>query len=246
MSSASLRILSAIGVVVGIAVLADAVVAGVLSNLSVGVLMTYAAGIGITGFSLWLPHLPQPLVACVFGIASAAAIAVSSLFVLGNADTVTHKEDVAIVLGAGIKGDKPTESLQNRLDRAVVYHRRNPQALLVVSGGQGPQESVTEAYAMEQYLLAQGVPAANILKEEYATSTEENFRFSKALLDDAFDDSYTVAFITTDYHISRASAYALRCGFSEVTHAHSATPWYMILPNGLRECLALCKLWVVR
>lgn len=89
--------------------------------------------------------------------------------VYGVRDTVTYEEQAVIVLGAGIKGNQVSRTLQLRLDKTIEYAQKNPNALIVVSGGQGPQETVTEACAMEKYLLENGIRAERILKEEQAT-----------------------------------------------------------------------------
>ncbi len=48
-----------------------------------------------------------------------------------------------------------------RLEAAIAYYERNPKVLLVVSGGQGPQEDISEALAMERYLIERGIPRAD-------------------------------------------------------------------------------------
>lgn len=233
-------------ILLGTGLLMNAALATVLSNFSTGILLVYTLGAVFLLCGAMYTRLHKAVWITLLSGFLVSALAVSALFLYGKADTATHTEDAVIVLGAGVQGDKPTKSLQNRLDRAIRYHAQNPTALIVVSGGQGPQETVTEAHAMEQYLLAHGVPASRILKEDAATSTAENFRFAKDLLDTQFDSGYTVAFITTDYHIFRAAQTAKRFGFEYATHCHSGTPWYMVLPNGLRECLAVGKAWIVK
>ena len=69
----------------------------------------------------------------------------------GYSDNARYNEEAVIVLGAGIRGDKVTYPLKVRLDKAIEYHKKNPEALIVLSGGQGFQETVTEAYAMEHF-----------------------------------------------------------------------------------------------
>ncbi len=238
------HILPSLLILLGTVVLGNAVIATVLSNFSAGVLMTYVLGSLFVLGGIWYASLPKWMLWTIGILAVLITAFVCALFLHGKTDTVTYKENAVIVLGASIKGDKPTKSLQNRLDRAVSYHKQNPDAMIIVSGGKGSQETVTEAYAMEQYLIGQGVPASCILKEDAATSTKENFSYTKALIDEHFGKDCAIAFITTDYHIYRASRYAARAGFSNVTHAHSDTPWYMIVPSGLRECLAVCKMWI--
>ncbi len=233
-------ILPSLFVLLGTVVCINAVIATISSNLSTGIVLTYLIGAALLAWGIAYRFLPTWLTVAVGGALLIVAVCITALFLYGKTDSVTYKEDTVIVLGASIKGDKPTKSLQNRLDRAVSYHAHNPEATIVVSGGKGSGKSVTEAEAMAQYLIAQGVPASRIVKEDAATSTQENFRFSRPLI----DENDSVCFITTDYHIFRASRYATRAGFQTVTHAHSTTPWYMIVPSGLRECLAVGKLWI--
>ena len=166
------------------------------------------------------------------------------LFVFGRFDSVTNTEDAIVVLGCRVRGTEPSKSLQNRLDRAVAYHRANPAALIVVSGGKGDDEDCSEAEAMSTYLQRHGVPASSILLEDRSTSTAENFRFSKPLLDAHFERPYTVAFITNDYHILRASFIARQEGYGAVTHAAAPTPFRSMFAGGLRETCAIAAHWL--
>lgn len=167
------------------------------------------------------------------------------LFGYGRHNNASYREDAIIVLGAGIKGDRPTNVLRTRLDEAVEYHGQNPDAVILVSGGQGPQEITSEAAAMAKYLTERGVPREKILLEDRSTSTFENFTFSKEILDEHFDGDYKVAFISNDFHILRARGMARQVGFEAICHLHSDTPWYNTLPAGLRETLAVAKFWIL-
>ena len=77
------------------------------------------------------------------------------------------------------------------------------------------------------------------------TETEENFIFSKEILDEYFDKDYKIAFVTNDFHIFRSSRFAHLTGFKDATHAHSNTTWYTVVPNGLRECITVLKLLIL-
>ena len=90
------------------------------------------------------------------------------------------------------------------------------------------------------------MPQEKIIKEEQATSTFENFVNSKAILDKLFEGEYETAFVSNEYHIYRASSLARIAGFDSVTHTHSNTMWYTLVPSTLRETLAVVKLWVFR
>ncbi len=167
------------------------------------------------------------------------------LCLYGSSDNVTYDEDSLIILGAGIHGDKVSLPLQYRLDAALEYIDKNPDVLVIVSGGKGFQEDVTEAYAMEKYLVDHGANPDNIIKEENASSTTENFKFSKEILDRRFQGgTYKVATVTNDFHVFRAVKIAEQNGL-EVTHLHGKIPWYTTISNYIRETAAITKLIIL-
>lgn len=243
------KLIGIIAIVFGLAMLINGIVVCALVNISMGTWLTFALGalflaVGIfsqkilsrISKAVWIAFLALLLIGTLF---------FSFLYVFGSFDNADHKEDALIVLGCGVKGDEPGVNLAERLDKALEYHKKNPEAIIVVSGGKGDDENVSEAFAMEQYLIKHGVPEDLIVKEDRATSTEENFKFSKEILDEYFEGEYKVAFITNDFHIYRSLNFARLAGFEDVTHAHSNTTWYTVVPNGLRECITVLKLWVI-
>ncbi len=175
----------------------------------------------------------------------AGLLLVSFIAAYGSSDNATYKEDAVIVLGAAVRGEQVTLPLQYRLDKAVAYHEKNPDALIIVTGGKGLQEDVTEAYAMEKYLISKGVAKDKIIKEEMATSTEENMAFSKEIADRLFEEDYSVLVITNRFHILRSVTMAKNAGFLRVTHMGASLQWYNLISCYLRESLALLKLWVI-
>lgn len=225
----------------GIAVTADGIFMWFTSNFTLGNVCTLLLGAAMIAFGLLQGSLPKPWKAAIIVLFLLVFLALTLLTVWGVSDNVTYEEDAVIVLGAAVRGEVPSGALQDRLDAALQYHKKNPDAAIVVTGGQGPQEDITEALAMERYLISHGVPKELILKEERATSTLENFLYSKELLDAHFEDDYTACFITNEYHIYRAGCFAEQVGFPPLTHAHSSTRWYGLLPGVLRECLAVAK-----
>ncbi len=92
------------------------------------------------------------------------------------------KVEYLIILGAGLKGDVPSEVLKYRLNKAVEYYKKNPDTIFIVSGGQGKDELISEAEAMEIYLSKRGIPIKNIIKEDKSTSTYENLKFSDKII----------------------------------------------------------------
>lgn len=121
--------------------------------------------------------------------------------------------EFVIVLGAGVNGTEPSRSLYERLCAARDYLQTYPDAIAVLSGGQGGGEDISEAECMYRRLIAAGIPAERLRREERATSTEENIAFSLALIRDEFGACpQTVAVVSNEYHLLRASLLAQKDG----------------------------------
>ena len=92
--------------------------------------------------------------------------------------------DTLIVLGAQVNGTKLSNSLKLRLERAKEYLDENPETIAVVSGGKGSGEEISEAEAMYEYLVSQGIDETRLIKEDRSTNTNENLKYSLALLEE--------------------------------------------------------------
>lgn len=242
--------LKVILILLGITIFLNGVIMSFITNMNTGYILTILLGLIILLYGIFFRRINEglhDLIKCILLLALLIVVCFSSfLFVYGSIDNVNYHEDAVVVLGAGLRGDTPTVTLLERLNVALEYYQKNPEAIIVVSGGQGPQETVTEAYAMEKYLISQGVPQEVIIKEDKSTSTYENFVYSKELLDELFDGEYNVAFVTNEYHVYRAGGISKLAGIDNVTHVHSSTRWYSVLPGTLRECLAVAKFWIFK
>ncbi|WP_128379030.1 YdcF family protein [Streptomyces cavernae] len=129
---------------------------------------------------------------------------------------IRRNVDFVVVLGSGlIGGSRVPRLLANRLDRGrKVYEaqaaRGNPP-VLVTSGGQGTDEDLPEADAMADYLVQRGVPEDRIQREDRSRTTEENLRFSKAIMQELKPD-YRCLVVTNNFHVLRAALTARRTG----------------------------------
>ncbi|MFE2376173.1 YdcF family protein [Streptomyces sp. NPDC059398] len=186
---------------------------------------TVAALAGYTGF----------LFLCYLGYA----------FVYGRL-YIPRKADYVVVLGSGLAGGvTPPPLLTNRLDRGrKVYERlvaRGRRPVLLVSGGQGPDEKVPESHAMADYLVGCGIPAAAIEREDRSASTDENLRFSAEIMEKARPD-YRCTIVTSNYHAFRAAVSARRAGVrGHVVGAPTAA--YFWPSATIREFVALFVLY---
>ena len=122
--------------------------------------------------------------------------------------------DYIIVLGAGVNGKTPSLSLVNRLDAALIYLEDNPETVVIVSGGQGPGENITEARAMGIWLEARGISPERIIQEPNAASTRENLAFSFDIIRIGGDTPDNVAVVSSEYHLYRAKLLAETLGVS--------------------------------
>ncbi len=152
------------------------------------------------------------------------------------------KSNFVIVLGCGIFPDgRLTLSLKNRLDAAYDYMEKYPDAICIVSGGQGANEPLPEGEAMAQYLLEKGIEESRILSEQKATSTKQNLKYSYEMIEKAYPDKdKTVAIVSSEFHMFRVKFLAKRYGMDAIG-IPSPTAWY-ILPNCMiREFFAVIK-----
>ncbi len=153
--------------------------------------------------------------------------------------------DILIVLGAGVWGSEPSPQLKLRLQTAATVYEENSGMTLIVSGGQGPDENVSEAQAMRDYLIQLGVNEESILMEGQSTSTVENLIFSKAILDGLKLDNPSVGIVTTDFHMYRSKMLAKRYGMNAVGESAPNVP-IIVVKNTIREILAVIKDTILR
>lgn len=170
------------------------------------------------------------------------ALAVTEIMLFNEAKKVENRgADYAIVLGAGVNGTVPSLSLKARLDAALSYAEANPDTVLIVSGGQGNGETITEAECMYRWLTARGVAPERIVMEDRAANTQENIAFSRALILERDPDFRgKICLVTEGYHIARAKLFALRAGFLNVTAERAYTGYPVLTANYyLREAIAM-------
>ena len=244
-------------IVSGLVVFLNGAVLCFFSNINTGLVITCLAGIF---FLLWgffynkineisrkgaLKWIKKLIVsAIVFEM-----VLIGYVAVVGETDTVTYDEDVLLVLGAGLRGERITLPLKLRLDKAIEYHEKNPDALIIVSGGQGYGEDVTEAFAMKRYLVENGVPEKIVIEEDKATSTSENMKYAKEILKNDFGynaENVKMAFVTNNFHVFRSLKLAQMAGFYNTTYLHTSLQWYNYIPNYIRETLAIFKMWILK
>ncbi len=154
--------------------------------------------------------------------------------------------DYIIILGCSIRKDgTPTPLLKARVDSAVEFGKKQfektgKHAVFVPSGGQGSDEVVSEAKAMENYLLSIGIPKNQILMEDKSKNTFENMKFSKELIKNNTNDfeNQKIAFSTTNYHVFRGYVLVKKNNF-EAKGISAKTKQYFFPNAFIREFVGL-------
>lgn len=197
-------------------------------------------------FPLW-----QRIVLLVI-VAAVACFAVLEGMVLSGARTRiadgAGAPEVMVIFGCKVETWGPSTLLQDRLDTALGYLEDHPDMTVVVSGGQGPDEPMSEAQCMYDYLTAHGVDGENIVLEENSSNTWENIRYTLELFQDGtVEPTGKILAVSNGFHLTRIrmlwdreweGTYTLSTLAAPSSHVPSRLKMY------IREPLALVKSFV--
>lgn len=190
---------------------------------------------------VWMVALPRAVKAgiCVlFLLGFLFFAALEILIVHGMGTGQTDDLDYIIVLGAQVKGERPSRALRMRIETAADYLREHPGVQAVLSGGQGPGEHMTEAQCMRNVLVEMGISEDRLILEDRSTSTWENLEFSAELIP---LKRAGVGLVTQNFHVYRSVQLARRQQYQCVSGIAAPSepvnfPHFMV-----REAFALVK-----
>jgi uncharacterized SAM-binding protein YcdF (DUF218 family) len=228
---------------IGILALANVALMYLVSNPTIGFVLQAIISVFIILYAIFFNKISNKIHITAVALSLIPISLVLFLGIYGSGSNVDHTEDVVIVLGAGINVENVSRPLAHRLDAAADYWHRNPDSVIIVTGGLGDRAIITEAEAMARYLIARGVAAEAILLEDQSTSTYENLLFAKEILEEHFPDGFRAALVTNDFHIYRAVRTARQVGI-DVSPIGAYTDWYSWPVNYLREMLAVVNFWI--
>lgn len=189
----------------------------------------------------WTDELPRWLKVTIGGVGIVCAL----IFLLVEGMILSQfwakppsGADYCLILGAQLKPNGPSDVLARRLNAAISYLEDNPQTQVIVSGGQGPDEPVSEAQGMFDYLTAAGIDPERIKMEAQSGNTYSNISNTKNLID---IEQNSVVIVTNNFHIFRSLGIAKKQGYQKIYGlAASSNPG--ILPNNLlREFFGVIK-----
>lgn len=125
---------------------------------------------------------------------------------------ISASSGTVVVLGCKINGEQPSISLAGRLDAACEFLKKHKDNVVVVSGGQGWDEEISEAYVMKKYLVEKGIDEERIFMEEKSVNTDENIKFSGEIIK-ANGLSETMYIVTDTFHSYRGFLFAEKNGY---------------------------------
>lgn len=163
-------------------------------------------------------------------------------YIAKNAHTTLTDTPVKamLILGSGYKNGQPTPTLASRLDVGAQLAQQQPKASIILTGGIGLTETVSEASVMANYLnTTYHIPHSRMALEEKSTSTELNIKNSQPILAQyGIGLNEPIAIVTSDFHTLRAMAIAKKQGYQNVVTVGSPTPLSSRYNNWLREYFA--------
>ena len=144
------------------------------------------------------------------------------------------QSNTAIVLGRKVNGESRALFYAKRINAAYDYLSKNPEAVAVLSGGQGAGENISEAECMFRSLTEKGIDPSRLFIEDKSTNTQQNFNYSLKILQENGITDNNITVITNDFHEYRAGKFAEKCGL--IPHSYpSKTPWNGYMPFASRE-----------
>lgn len=188
------------------------------------------------------PDLFPEWTKCIYGIIILAGVCLFLLLFVkvlsGMKGKGRENLDYVVVLGAHVKGEIPSKALLKRLEAALDYGKKNPETKLVLSGGQGFGENITEALCMKRYLVKNGISSDRLILEEKSTDTRENLEFSDEMT--GCKEKKT-GILSNDFHVYRAVRLAKKLGYTFPEGIAAQSDPFMEPHYIVREIFALIK-----
>ena len=221
-------------IALGVLLVINAIAAAGFSSINMGIIMPFVIGLPllilgvfyrpITGLfnKGWFGKLIKwGMIAC-YGLFALVFLTTTILILTAASTEPPTEPDAVIVLGAGIRGSSPSRTLAYRLDKSIeVLESCGEDTVIIVSGGRGGDEMMTEASVMKAYLISHGVDEHRIIEERFGTEAK-------------------LAFVTSDFHVFRAGRIAARHGVNAAgIAAKNFEP--LVINCYLRECAAIVQ-----
>jgi uncharacterized SAM-binding protein YcdF (DUF218 family) len=186
----------------------------------------------------------KTLVIAIAAVAVVFAIVFTStlISVVSASHYSANNQTTVIVLGCRVRGDVPSLQLSKRSSEAAKYLEENPDAVAILSGGQGPDENISEAECMYNLITQAGISPSRLYIENESTSTDENIKFSKEIIEKN-NLSKEIVVVTSDYHLKRAEIICKKNGLNAASIPASSS-FYSLPTFYTREVFGVWVQWI--
>ncbi len=150
------------------------------------------------------------------------------------------KKDFLLILGCRVRGNEAEETLRMRAEKAADYLKEYPETVAIACGGiVHEDQNISEAQAIEEILVSEGIEKERIIREDKSTTTVENFKNAKKIIEESGDlNSFRLALLSSDFHLMRAKMIAKKAGLDCQT-VSAPSPKKEKLKNYTREFFSL-------
>lgn len=153
----------------------------------------------------------------------------------GNLD---YDPDFLLILGCRVRGDEPEPTLAMRIQKAAEFLSEHKNTIAICCGGiVHPDQTKSEAEAIKDGLVKDGIEESRILLEDQSTTTKENFSNAKKIIDGMkLQKEPKIAFLSSEFHLMRSLYIAKRTGVA-VRSVPAPSPKEQKIKNYIRELL---------
>lgn len=185
---------------------------------------------------------------CLVSVIMAACVVfavILSVFMINAMNNKPNgKPTTLVILGCKVKGTNPSLMLKRRLDASCAYLNDYNDVTVIVSGGKGDDEQISEAQCMKDYLVSQGIASERIIMEDESSSTYENLKFSQEKIkENQLNEKVTI--VTDGYHQFRAKIIADSLDIETYSISAKTTLW-LIPTYWVREWFGIVQQIVFR
>lgn len=250
----------AIILILGIALFLDGLILLLAGKIHIGIIIPLCLGAYFIAYALFFKSFrlqlqQKPILKKLFYTANillslwfiSFLIFAGILYINIQQQPQAQQIQAIIVLGSGTKEGQPSPTLAKRLDAAANIVTQYPNTPIILSGGVDFGEQDSEAVIMARYLEEQHhISSSRLWLEDRSTSTQLNFRNSKALLaQHGIVLDQPIAAVTSDFHTIRSAAIAKNEGYQQIVMVSAPTPPTTRFNAWLREYFAFMSGWLL-
>lgn len=154
--------------------------------------------------------------------------------IVDNKD-ITTNIDYIVVLGAGIRNNRPSPMLEDRLKTSIKLYNNGISDKIILTGDH-QSDDYDEVTVMLNYLLENNIPKEDIILDNYGISTYDSIYRLKYIY-----KANNIVIVTQKYHLYRALYIANKLDIEAIGVTSNLRSYYGQSIREVREILARDK-----